>query len=395
MFDKILIVKSYFKTIVGQAAEGRFYFQREEIDELFWKYINKGAHLLISAPRRVGKTSFLKHMAQATDEKYLIKYHTTESINSSDEYFKKLYKSLIEELSGQKTTSEYFKGIFKSHGIKNIGPKGIELTKSDLDYFEEFKRLVIETQFEKKYVFIVDEFSETLENIILDQGEAFGKNFLHQNRELRQESAIHEKIQFIYSGSIGLGNIAERILASKTINDLRDFSIKPFGERQALDFIAEAILSEEIEFSEEIRFYLLGKIEWLIPFYIQILLDEIENQLNDENKRVIDQSVVDQAISRTLEVRTYFEHWYTRLRVAFKGREYTFSKELLNLISKSDSGITKSEIFDFATKLELEDSYDTMVRTLIHDGYIHRDTAGRYRYNSPLLKIWWERNISV
>ena len=386
---------NYFKTIVGQAAEGEYYFPRIEIDDLFWKYISKGSHLLISAPRRVGKTSFLKHISKLSNDKYLLKYHITESVNSSAEFFMKLYKSLLQELSQQKGATESLKNAFKQHGIKQIGLKGIELTKIDLDYYLEFKRLVAETEFEKKFIFIIDEFSETLENINSDHGESAGKNFLHQNRELRQDSTINQKIQFVYSGSIGLGNIAEKILATKTINDLYDFSIKPFTEQQALEFIKKSTLSDELEFPDKVKRYLLENVEWLIPFYIQILLDEIENHLSENNLQSIDNSVVDKAISRALEIRNYFEHWHTRMRVAFKGKDYTFCKELLNLIATTEGAVVKSKVFDLAAKFDLEESYDTIVRTLIHDGYIHLDSENKYRFNSPLLKIWWDRNIAI
>lgn len=386
---------SFFKTIVGQAAEGDYYFPREEIDGLFWKYISKGNHLLLSAPRRVGKTSFLKHISNASSDTYLIKYHTTESINSGDDFFKKLYKSLVEEMNQQKSTSVYLKGLFKSHGIKQIGIKGIELTKSDLDYFQEFKRLVSEVKFGKKFVFIIDEFSETLENIILDQDEQAGKIFLHQNRELRQESAINQKMQFVYSGSIGLGNIAGRISAIKAINDVFDLAIEPLSHQQALVFVQDAIISDDLRFPEEVREYLLKRVEWWIPFYIQILLDEIENHLLEHDQSTINEAVIDAAIIRALQVRSYFEHWLTQLRVAFKGNAYTFSRELLNQIASVEGGINKSQVFDLASKLDIEDSYSSIVRTLIHDGYIQLDDAGQYRFNSPLLKIWWGQNIPI
>ena len=351
---------------------------------------------MVSAPRRIGKTSFLQHICNQEVDDYLVKYHITQSVNSSDEFFKRLYKSLLEHLSTQQNIWEGLTELLKRNKIEKIGKDGIELKGTDRDYFEEFRRLIKKIELNKKLVFVIDEFSEATENIINDQGKTPAQLFLHRNRELRQDRSISQKIQFIYCGSIGLGNISERISAIKSINDLTDFKIPPLSTEEAFSMIEQLIVNSELIFNQEVKQYLVNRIHWLMPYYIQIILDEVETILLQSEKQLeITEEIVDRAIDEALNKRNYFEHWHTRLRTAFKGKDYTFAKEVLNAASKSETGVTKTQIFDLSVKHELSEDYNIILRTLEYDGYISLNEKKIFVFNSPLLKIWWERNIAI
>ena len=385
-----------FKTIIGNSAEGEFYFHRPYLDLRLWKRIQSDGHLLISAPRRIGKTSFLLNICNQEKQGHLVKYHITESINGSNEFFKRLYKSLLEELSKRQNIWQGLTETLKRNNIEKIGINSIELKRADLDYFEEFKRLIYKLQIDERLVFIVDEFSETTENIIRDHGANAGQSFLHQNRELRQDKSISRKIQFIYSGSIGLGNIAERIGAVKSINDLTDFPIPPLSKEETLAMIKQLTIAPDLVFDERVKQHLINRIHWLIPYYLQIILDEVETiLLQSGNSLVVSAEMIDHAIDQALRIRNYFEHWHARLRTTLKGKNYTFAKEVLNVTSQAEVGISKTEIFDLAAKHDMGDDYNLILRTLEYDGYINPNGQKLFLFNSPLLKIWWERNIAI
>jgi len=382
-----------FKTKTGQVADGDAYYHREYLDAQFWKYISHGAHVLISAPRRVGKSSFLNHIAQQGRKGYIIKYHDTESINNSNDFFKRLYKSLLEELSQKDQLWQKLTTLIQRNKIEKIGSGGIEIKGSNLDYYNEFRHLITEMETDHTFIFILDEFSETTENIIQDAGEKEALLFLNQNRELRQNMSIRNKIQFVYCGSIGLANITERIYASKTINDLTDLNIPPFSNEEALALIRQVLINKEIEFKQESMEYLLDKISWLMPFYIQIILDELDTILI-KNLRPVSRELIDQAFEQSINKRLYFDHWHTRLRTVYKGNEFNFIKAILNKASTSTEGIALVDIYDLAVRYETEAVYMSLLKSLVYDGYLHADTKRVYTFNSPLLLQWWKNNIA-
>ena len=95
-----------------------------------------------------------------------------------------------------------------------------------------------------------------------------------------------------------------------------------------------------------------------------------------------------------MKLRIYFEHWFTRLRNAFKGDQFTFVKEVLNIISEEKKFASK-KIVDLAIKHNLADSYTNLINTLKYDGYINNENDPKtYRFNSPLLREWWNRNVA-
>ena len=48
--------------IIGNTATGNYYFPRPQIEADTWSEIEKGNHVLIAAPRRVGKSSVMVAM---------------------------------------------------------------------------------------------------------------------------------------------------------------------------------------------------------------------------------------------------------------------------------------------------------------------------------------------
>jgi hypothetical protein len=104
--------------------------------------------------------------------------------------------------------------------------------------------------------------------------------------------------------------------------------------------------------------------------------------------------VIDQAINNALENRNHFESWHSKLKTALDRKHYLFSKEVLNEISKADT-LTSLDIVNIATKHSLEDEARECIQSLIYDGYINNnDDVKIYRFNSPILRMWWNKNVA-
>jgi energy-coupling factor transporter ATP-binding protein EcfA2 len=58
------------KTIIGNTATGNYYYDRPNIISNIWDEIEKGNHVLLAAPRRVGKSSVMKHMVKTCPPNY-------------------------------------------------------------------------------------------------------------------------------------------------------------------------------------------------------------------------------------------------------------------------------------------------------------------------------------
>ena len=387
-----------FNTIIGQAARKEDFFPRPQIQSEIWKKLKPGSSLLFVGPRRVGKSSILFNLLDEPKEKHIIIYYTSESVNNENEFYRKLFNHIVERLNTfkkyQKKLTTLGKTFLKS--IESIGKDGIKFQHNNsISYYNEVMALVRNLDLgEDRMIVLIDEFAQTIENIMRDENDDNAIHFLETNREIRQRPEIHKKLQFIYTGSIGLENIVERINGINFINDLHPISIPPLSRKEAEGLTDKIIRGSEVTFADGAFEHLLNLIEWWIPFYFQIILDEVPKILVANNSTVITKDDIDTAINNALKLRIYFEHWFTRLRNAFKGNNFSFVKEVLNIISEKKR-FSSSGIVDLAIKHKLEDSYNNLINTLKYDGYINNeDDPKTYRFNSPLLREWWNRNVA-
>ncbi|MEO8713324.1 MAG: hypothetical protein ABI405_14425, partial [Parafilimonas sp.] len=241
---------------------------------------------------------------------------------------------------------------------------------------------------------LIDEFSQTVENIISDVSKEAARNFLHQCRELRQNPEIKSRICFVYTGSIGLENLVLSIEEPRAISDLGNFIIPPLSEKEAIALTDQILDDDDYKFSENDRKYFLEKLKWLLPYYIHVIMSEIETICMENNTNEISEKIIDKAFKNALHNRSYFEHWLVRLRTIFKGNDFSCAKEILNIAAKKD-GLDNYELQDAAAKYKIDD-FAVIINTLTHDGYLIKDESiGKYRFNSPLLQSWWLSNIVI
>ncbi|MFA6597622.1 MAG: hypothetical protein WCS69_07855, partial [Ignavibacteriaceae bacterium] len=332
-------------------------------------------------------------------EGYLIIYEDTEPVNSSNEFYKRLYNKVNEKFGGIKKYKNKIESFSKDllSRIEAISLKDVSVTlgESKISYKVELEKMFNNLGLDdERLIILVDEFAQTVENIIEDINESTAINFLETNREIRLSPTLSKKVQFIYACSIGLENIVSKFNGTKFINDLTPILVSPLTTQEAKFLMKTIITGNNITLDDDAFNYLLKKIEWLIPFYFQIILDECGKVLKGDGSEIITKVVIDLAINNVLKYRLYFDNWFDRLRTAFKGKDFSFVKEVLNIASGNPT-ITSSEIFNLAVKYKLEDSYNNLLNTLKYDGYINNnDDPKIYRFNSPLLKEWWYRNVA-
>jgi len=384
------------KIQTGNPVRGKEFFVREGLIENAWDYIESGNHILIAAPRRVGKTSLMYYLLDNPKDNFSFLYLDTESINKENEFFRRIVNRVLKTnfvKNSQKLLT--FLEIHKP-SIKKVGPEGVEFGVSEEHNYMEMLLRIMESisSGDKKLVVMLDEFPETLENIIKDEGESAGLHFLQSNRELRHVPELGNHVQFIYTGSIGLENIAGKLNAIKTINDLSRLKISPLNSEEARELIGLLLENVSFDLSRSMIDLILKRIEWLIPFYIQLVIGELKNLQRDENYDRITEDIIGRAFSEMLTQRHHFEHWHARLRASFKGKDYNLAKELLNIASENDT-ITANEIFDLAVKYQLEGTYKDLIGSLTYDGYINNNDDNRvYRFNTPILRMWWRQNVA-
>lgn len=333
----------------------------------------------------------MRFMEENPREGFVFIFLNVEDVNSSEDYFRMLSEELLKsEAIGKlarlsnsaKNTLSSFLDRIKKIKVWNIELETVSGPKPT--YAEEFERLLQELDTDDLVIgILVDEFPVALENI----GKVLGNNaaitFLHANRSIRQRS--NSGVRFIYTGSIGLPNISRKLGATATINDLNVVEVPPLSLDEGMDFSKKLFDYYAVPVSDETRRYMLNKIEWLMPFFVQLVVQMIIDEY-DNLQRPIENKDVDRVLEKAANHRNniYFENYYSRLDKTLPEDESRTAKEIL-------AGIAiRREIP--ATEFTQANAI-TVLDILEFDGYIHQ-AGGFFRFNSPILRMWWAKFVA-
>ncbi len=381
--------KSSMRNIVGQTPRGNDFYPRDMVINKIYRRLDAGSHIFLSAPRRAGKTSIMRYMEEFPLKGYAFVYINVEDVEDSEDYFRSLSEALLNShavtkmMKASKKTQSLFEE-FADH-IKSIKVWNIEIetqSKEQPKYSREFEKLMSELDTKSfTIVMLIDEFPVTVEQIEKKHDIDEARRFLHINRSIRQRAK--RGIQFLYTGSIGLPNIARKMNATATINDLNVVEVPPLSKKEAADFIRRLFKHYKVKHERGVVNYILEKLRWLMPFFIQLvvqmLIDEFEISGQPTNRIMVDK-VFDKASNHRNNI--YFENYYSRLNKSLVKEESVLAKEILSKIA------IENEIPLDAFK-GVPDA-TAVLEILQFDGYIN-DNGNSYKFNSPILQNWWKK----
>lgn len=362
--------------------------------------IDNDNNIQIAAPRRVGKTSILFYMLDNLVEGYRYVYVDTESIDSEQEFYKKILKEILKLDSMGSAASRFIKAAGSlARKIKSIRVVGQEIEfydrDQDVSYYDDLVHFLSGIQLEenRKLILLIDEFPQTIQNILNTNGLNGAIRFLQSNRTLRLDPDIVNKVRFIYTGSIGLNHTVAAIDSTAFINDLNTLEIDPLSKQEACSFLVELLGTKGVAIKPAAIDHLLEKLEWLIPFHIQLLVQELLSQ--DFSNHSIDTTHIDQAFEQIIATRNdnHFAHYHSRLKMQFKGEELKYALEILKIMAESNT-ISLTQLYDQSARFNIESQYRKIVEILVYDGYINNlGDKEIYRFNSPVVRLWWLKFI--
>jgi len=374
------------KNSLGNPARGdAFYDRKKEINKIY-RVLDTGTSIYLSAPRRVGKTSILKHLEEFPRENYYFIYVITESVDNTNDFFKVIFEEVIKSDAIKKL--EQISTSIKS-AISSVVGRVKSIYKVELreegesDYYEILLELLSHIKAEYgRVVIMIDEFPQTIQNILDKEDNKAAESFIQRNRELR--------INFIYTGSVSLFPMVEKVTPLTSINDLRTVEVNPLTYEDAMDFINLLMENEQFSLNKDLTDYILKKVSWLIPFHLQLIQQEVVDVY--ESTGFVDRDSIDQAYEQIIHTRNkpQFEPYFSRLAKIFKGTEHDFTLEVLTYIAQNET-INKQVLFDKSVKYHIDD-INNIMNILEGDGYLFK-TAGEYRYTSPILQAWCKKHI--
>lgn len=410
---------------VGRPVRGINFFDREQEQRLLWRHLET-SHVLLLAPRRVGKTSLLyRLMETAKDHGRRAVYVSVADARTEDDVVRKLIAALAGHPDSPKIWKRLEKGPFKRFIARLLptvtaGPISVELDKTNpevgADGWPRLAEAVAEAiaAVGEPWVILVDELPIFVLNLLRQDGGPDGpvartRHFLNWFRHLRNPTSLPgpanradagAALRWVVAGSIGLDAVVARARLGDTINDLALLPLGPFSPSVADDFLEALATSYGLSLTAETRLRLAERAGWLIPFYLQVLFSRLHDLVAETgltpSPALVDR-VVDELLTPTY--RAYFDYWRQRLTEEL-GRPDD-QRALALLACVAERGVADRVALDHTLSEHIPEPNERqrtltfLLEVLENDGYLTSETGNprTWRFRSALLREYWLRRV--
>lgn len=375
---------------IGPPVEGEDFFGREKEIRKANRLLDSNHSLLLSAPRRIGKSSLAKRLIEEKKQQgWKCVYIDLEETTTEEGFLRLVIEAFKKNEIWKQLTEGMSKGLVSVlDRIEKIslGPVDLNIGKREEqeDLYKNLKELI---KHDEDTFIVVDEL--TLFLGILNKSEngaekvAFILNWL---RSLRQVSKTN--VRWLFCGSVGLRNFTSAMNLRYTINDLMEFGLGELTREEAEGLLSGLCKSEDMEMSEELINYTLDKLHWNIPYFIQVIFSKLAEEYEDE----ITKKSIDIAYNKLCS-ENYLSTWSERLS---EYREYEVpARQILKALSTQSVGLERDAMLNIlmtgqdASKVEEVDYILSKVLEMLeNDGYILKMDSIR-TFRSPLLRDYW------
>jgi len=378
---------------LGPPVEGKHFIGRKKIIKKIINMMSEGLHILLSAPRRVGKTSIARRVL------YLLRKEGWDGVYVSVEGAGNeviFAQRIIDELKKRKSLWSKIKGgftdTFKSSNIEleAFGAK-IKYRNSPNEVMILLETLGKSIQNIKgNFLIVIDELPVFLAHLEKEEdGKKRVESVLNTLRSFRQQEVdeSYEKTNitaWMFCGSISLESFANQRNLAYTINDVRALKIGAYDTDEAKEYLDTVSGRERMNLTGEVRDYIIDKTGWPIPFYLGIILEEA---IESSNQKDLSLANVDAGYEIALKAhKKDFDQWIQRLKLHIN--QFEIYLHVLKLIARHnavDLDMIKSSLLGTEWESIQELKLLAILDLLETDGYTVLENK-EYQYRSPIIR---------
>jgi hypothetical protein len=373
------------------------------------KRLDEGAHILLVAQRRMGKTSLMKEIKRQLNSRYTCLYVDLQKATAAEDAIVEISIALRPHTSLWRKTKGLFSNalsmIVGNIEELNLGEIGIKLRAglTTGNWTEKGDSLFsILAESELPVLLLIDEVPILVNRMlkgddfrITPERKAKVDEFMSW---LRKNSNLHQgKIRIVLSGSIGFEPILRQAGLSATINNFEPFDLKPWDDTTAIGCLKALASEYDICFKNNVEAAMVKRLGCCIPHHVQMFFTHVYDRCKRRGRmEFYPDEVNDIYENEMLGIRGHAEltHYEDRLKLVVGPELFTLAIEMLTETAVTGC-LTRQSLaaiqgcYDFEGRSVLSAS-EEIIRVLEHDGYIKTGRDG-FVFESFLLQDWWKK----
>ncbi len=393
---------------VGNWVAGDTFWDRHDEIALLRDHLEGGRHVMIIAPRRVGKTSLMREVANQLQDDFYSVFVDVEDCRDPADAIVAISKETRGEAGLWARTREAFRDMFaaitdnvESMTLAQLSAKFNDATLGRWRH-RGSQLLAALAEADKPVVLFIDELPILVNRIlsrgtgrVSDEGREQADVFLSW---LRSEAQRHQaRLRFVVSGSIGFGPVLGRAKLSATMNYFVPFHLDAWDDATAQSCLRALANHRSLSFVEGAERDVTELLGLCIPHHVQAIFDLLYSEARRDQRSTIDPFDVRQTYQQQmLSSRGHVElkHYEERLAMVLDEDLFPLALDILTGAAVSSEGLTSKDANVLWRDVrgaphDAADDLRTIFEILEHDGYL--ETNGqRWSFRSNLLKDWWE-----
>ena len=397
----------------GNWVEGDRFFDRDTEIEALAERVRDGTHTLLTAPRRMGKTSLVRELLRRLADEGRFETIFVDLEGATDP------ADAIAEIGFRSRPAQGAWGRIKAL-FANVLPAEAEIggrvpALADADLRVKLRAGVDAGNWRHKgdevfaalagnalpVVLAIDELPILVNRLLKGDDYRMTPERRRAADEFlswfRKNGQMHRgRISMILSGSVSLEPILRQAGLSAHANVLSPFDLKPWDEETAMACLGALGESYGLDLPRNVREDMCRRLRCQIPHHVQRFFDVLHEDLRRAGRRAVSLEDVERVyVHEMLGIRGQMdlEHYEGRLRMVLGDEGYLAALEMLTAAAVGGGRLRGEAIVRHREVLAAGDGggpppVEDVLRVLEHDGYLERQGDG-YRFVSGLLEDWW------
>jgi hypothetical protein len=386
-------------------VDGDRFFDRETELEALRERVEDGAHTLLTAQRRMGKTSLVRELLRRLDEEATFEtvFVDLEAAGGPED----AVAEIAVQSKSVRGAWQAIKSTF-ANTLRDARDQIDELALSELKIklragmnpgdWRHKGDLIFQAlaSTKKPVVLAIDELPILTSRLLKGRDNKITAERTQATEEflswLRKNGQAHRgQVCLILSGSVGLHPILHQVGLTAQANIYNPFDLRPWNEPTATECLAELAETYELALAPEIRADMCRRLRCLVPHHVQQFFDHLHEHLRRHGRHNATLDDVAHVYKQELlgvRGQTALDHYESRLKLVLDQQGYRAALELLTEAATNAGRLRAEAIALYSDDYGDAVPIQNVLHVLDHDGYLEPTDDG-YRFVSALLEDWW------